>query len=268
MASLGEKRLFLLDMDGTIYLDEDLFPGTLPFLEAVRAAGGRYLFLTNNSSKSVDAYIAKLGRMGISAVREDFLTSVDALIADLRRGPGYRKCYAFGTESFRDQLREAGIPVTDRLEEEIDCLLTGFDTELTFRKLEDACILLNRGVDFIATNPDWVCPTWYGSVPDCGSVCEMLFRAAGRRPRVIGKPQPAMALLALERTGFAPAQAVMVGDRLYTDIASGVNAGIDTAFVLSGEGTEADLASSAVQPAWTFQDITALHRAWEKERST
>ena len=96
----------------------------------------------------------------------------------------------------------------------------------------------------------------------------MLFRAAGRRPRVIGKPQPAMALLALERTGFAPEQAVMVGDRLYTDIASGVNAGIDTAFVLSGEGTEADLASSAVQPAWTFQDIAALHRVWEKERST
>jgi len=268
MASLGEKRLFLLDMDGTIYLDHTLFPGTIPCLEAVKGRGGRYLFLTNNSSKSVDAYIAKLGRMGISAVREDFLTSVDALIADLRRGPGYRKCYAFGTESFRDQLREAGIPVTDRLEEDVDCLLVGFDTELTFQKLEDACILLGRGVDFIATNPDWVCPTWYGSVPDCGSVCEMLFRAAGRRPRVIGKPQPAMALLALERTGFAPEQAVMVGDRLYTDIASGVNAGIDTAFVLSGEGTEADLASSAVQPAWTFQDIAALHRVWEKERST
>lgn len=268
MASLGEKRLFLLDMDGTIYLDEDLFPGTLPFLRAVREAGGRYLFLTNNSSKSVDAYIAKLGRMGVPAVREDFLTSVDALIADLGKGPGYRKCYAFGTESFRAQLREAGVPVTDRLEEDIDCLLIGFDTELTFQKLEDACILLNRGVDFIATNPDWVCPTWYGSVPDCGSVCEMLFRAAGRRPRVIGKPQPAMALLALERTGFAPEQAVMVGDRLYTDIASGVNAGIDTAFVLSGEGTEADLASSEVRPIWIFQDIAALHRAWEKEHTT
>ena len=268
MARLEDKKLFLLDMDGTIYIDEDLFPGTIPFLDAVRERGGRYLFLTNNSSRSVDAYIGKLARMGIPSAREDFLTSVDALIADLRRGPGYRKCYAFGTESFRDQLREAGIPVTDRLEEEIDCLLTGFDTELTFRKLEDACILLNRGVDFIATNPDWVCPTWYGSVPDCGSVCEMLFRATGRRPRVIGKPQPAMALLALERTGFAPEQAVMVGDRLYTDIASGVNAGIDTAFVLSGEGTEADLASSEVRPTWIFQDIAALHRAWEKEHTT
>lgn len=267
MASLREKKLFMLDMDGTIYLDEDLFPGTLPFLDSVRAAGGRYLFLTNNSSRSVDAYLAKLGRMGVPAVPEDFFTSVDALIADLAGRPRYRKCYAFGTKTFREQLAQAGVCVTDRLEDGIDCLLVGFDTELTFQKLEDACILLGRGVDFIATNPDWVCPTWYGSVPDCGSVCEMLFRATGRRPRVIGKPQPAMALLALGKTGFTPEQAVIVGDRLYTDIAAGVNAGIDTAFVLSGEGTLADLKTSEVQPTWVFEDIGALHRAWAKGRS-
>lgn len=266
MGELGEKRLFLLDMDGTIYLDQTLFPGTLPFLDAVRAAGGRCLFLTNNSSRSVDAYIDKLERMGVPAGREDFLTSVDALIADLARRPPFRRCYAFGTRSFRRQLAEAGIPVTDRLEEDIDCLLIGFDTELTFQKLEDACILLRRGVDFIATNPDWVCPTWYGSVPDCGSVCEMLRRATGRSPRVIGKPQPSMALLALERTGFARPDAVMVGDRLYTDIASGVNAGIDTAFVLSGEGTLEDLQASEVKPTWVFSDIAGLHRAWENKR--
>ena len=261
MTLLGNKRLFLLDMDGTIYLDQSLFPGTLPFLNAVRAAGGRYLFLTNNSSRSVDAYIAKLDRMGICAIREDFLTSVDALIADLARRPSYRKCYAFGTRTFRQQLTEAGIPVTDHLEDDIDCLLIGFDTELAFQKLEDACILLNRGVDFIATNPDWVCPTWYGSVPDCGSVCEMLYRATGRRPRITGKPEPAMARLALERTGFTAEEAVMVGDRLYTDIASGVNAGIDTVFVLSGEGTLADLETGEVKPTWVFDDIAALHRA-------
>ncbi len=263
MAALKEKKLFLLDMDGTIYLDQTLFPGTAPFLNAVRASGGRYLFLTNNSSKSVDAYIDKLSGMGVAAAREDFLTSVDALIADLNKRPPFRKCYAFGTRTFRRQLEEAGISVTDHLEDGVDCLIAAFDTELTFQKLEDACILLNRGVEFIATNPDWVCPTWYGSVPDCGSMCEMLFRATGRRPRVIGKPQPAMALLALERTGFDPGQAVMVGDRLYTDIASGVNAGIDTAFVLSGEGTLADLDSSDVKPTWVFDDIGALHRAWE-----
>lgn len=265
MRRLQEKRLFLLDMDGTIYLDNRLFPGTIPFLRDVRERGGRYLFLTNNSSRSVDAYVEKLGRMGIGAGREDFLTSVNALIAHLMGRPAYRLCYVFGTESFRRQLREAGVTVTDRLEEGIDCLLIGFDTELTFQKLEDACILLNRGVDFIATNPDWVCPTWYGSVPDCGSVCEMLWRATGRRPRVIGKPQPEMVLLAMDMAGFSPEETLLVGDRLYTDIACGVNAGIDTAFVLSGEGTRADLESSEVRPTWIFDDITGLHRAWKEE---
>ena len=92
MTELTQKRLFLLDMDGTIYLDHSLFPGALPFLNAIRAAGGRYLFLTNNSSRSVDAYIAKLDRMGISSAREDFLTSVDALIANLKGRPPYHKC--------------------------------------------------------------------------------------------------------------------------------------------------------------------------------
>ncbi len=268
MALLGEKKLFLLDMDGTIYVDEDLFPGMVPFLDAVRAGGGRYLFLSNNSSRSVDAYIEKLKRMGIPSVKEDFLTSVDALIDDLSKRTPFHKCYAFGTATFRQQLAGAGIPVTDRLEDDIDCLLMGFDTELVFRKLEDACILLNRGVEYIAANLDWVCPTWYGSVPDVGSVCEMLYRATGRRPRCIGKPEPAMILLALERTGSRPEEAVMVGDRMYTDIASGVNAGVDTAFVLSGDGTMDDVAASGEKPTWVFADIAALGEAWVKARDS
>ena len=110
MAELKEKRLFLLDMDGTIYLDNDLFPGTIPFLRWVRETGGTYLFLTNNSSRSAQAYVEKLGRLGIGAVKTDFLTSVDALIADLQAGPKRKLCYVFGTESFRAQLREAGSP--------------------------------------------------------------------------------------------------------------------------------------------------------------
>lgn len=264
MGDIRRKRLFLLDMDGTIYLDNDLFPGTIPFLRWVKESGGRYLFLTNNSSRSAAAYVEKLGRLGIPAAPEDFLTSVDALIADLLAGPPRRLCYGFGTESFRTQLREAGVPVTDRLEEGIDCLLIGFDTELTFRKLEDACILLNRGADFIATNPDWVCPTWYGSVPDCGSVCRMLTTATGREPTFIGKPQPEMARLAMERTGFSPEQTVLLGDRLYTDIACGVNAGIDTVFVLSGEGTQADIAAYQIHPTWVYPDIGTLYRELEE----
>ena len=258
MAELTDKRLFLLDMDGTLYLDDALFPGTLPFLRRIREKGGRYLFLTNNSSRGADAYVEKLRLLGIESTPEDFLTSVDALILFLRKGDYQSKAlYVAGTESFRSQLRQAGFPVTaDRDEAEV--LICGFDTELTFQKLEDACILLNRGVEFLATNPDWVCPTWYGYVPDCGSVCEMLFRATGRRPKVIGKPQPEMALLAMESTGFPPEETVLVGDRLYTDIACAANAGIDSVLVLSGESSRNDLKTSEVHPRWVLQDVAEL----------
>ena len=264
MADLREKRLFLLDMDGTIYLDDRLFDGVIPFLEYVRSVGGRYLFLTNNSSRGVEGYIEKMRRLGIETDEGDYLTSVDVTIHALQRERAGKKCYVFGTRSFYGQLESAGIPVTDRPEPDVDILLCGFDRELSFQKLEDACILLNRGAEFWATNPDWVCPTWYGSVPDCGSVCRMLTTATGRTPRFLGKPQPDMVYLAMERTGFAPKQTVLLGDRLYTDIACGVNAGVDTVFVLSGEGTEADIEKFGVQPTWVRRDIAELLQELQK----
>ncbi len=225
----------------------------------MREIGGKYLFLTNNSSRGVQAYIEKMARLGIQTGREDFLTSVDALIVYLRNH-GYVKktLYAFGTASFRRQLAEAGFRITQELSDEVGALVCGFDTELTFQKLEDACILLNRGVDFLAANPDWVCPTWYGYVPDCGSVCEMLFRATGRRPVFIGKPEPAMALLAMEQCGFRKQETLLIGDRLYTDIACGVRAGIDAVLVLSGESTLKDVETSPEKPTYIFENIRAL----------
>ena len=260
MSNLKDKKLFLLDMDGTIYLDNDLFDGTLEFLEHVKSIGGRYIFITNNSSKSVDKYVEKLESLGIKATADDFLTSTNATVLYLNK-KNYNKIYAFGTESFKEQLREGGLPVTDKLEDDIDCLCMGFDTELTFKKLEDACILLGRGVEYIATNPDWVCPTWYGSVPDCGSVSEMIYNATKKRPKFIGKPQPDMVRLAIEKTGFKPEETVVVGDRLYTDIASGVNAGVSTVFVLSGEGTLEDVKTSETKPEYILENIRALYDA-------
>ena len=259
--SITNKRLFLLDMDGTIYLDETLFDGTTDFLAQVRKIGGKYLFLTNNSSRSVEAYVEKMARLGIAAVRDDFLTSVDALIVWLD-AHGYRDrlLYAFGTASFRSQLSQAGFRITDVCSEEVDALVCGFDTELTFQKLEDACILLNRGVDFIAANPDWVCPTWYGYVPDCGSVCQMLTRATGRQPVFIGKPQPEMALLAMEKYGFSKEETLLVGDRVYTDIACGRRAGIDAALVLSGESTLKDVEENPEKPTHIYENIRALYQ--------
>ena len=254
MNSLKDKKLFLLDMDGTIYLDNDLFDGTIDFLEYVKSIGGRYIFVTNNSSKSVDKYIEKLASLGIASVEDDFLTSTNATVLHLQK-KNFHKIYAFGTTSFKEQLRKGSLPITDKLEDDIDCLCMGFDTELTFQKLEDACILLNRGVEYIATNPDWVCPTWYGYVPDCGSVSQMLFNATKRKPQFIGKPEPTMVLLAMEKTGFKPEETAVMGDRLYTDIACGVNAGISSIFVLSGEGTMEDLEASEVKPEFVYENI-------------
>lgn len=258
MDTLKKTKLFLLDMDGTIYLDDTLFEGVADFLTYIKSAGGKYMFLTNNSSKSAEKYVEKMAGMGISVTAEDFLTSADATILHLQK-KSYNKIYALGTTSFKEQLQKANLPITDRLEEGIDCLCMAFDAELTFQKLEDACILLGKGVEYIATNPDWVCPTWYGSVPDCGSVSEMLYNATKRRPTFIGKPQPTMALLAMKKAGLAPEETALIGDRLYTDIACAVNAGITGIFVLSGEGTLEDVEKSEIKPHYIYNSVKALY---------
>ena len=252
---LSEKKFFLLDMDGTIYLDNDLFDGTIDFLNRVKAKGGRYLFVTNNSSKSTDAYVKKLESIGIPACEEDFLTSTDATILYIKEKYQGRKFYSFGTASFTEQLKGAGIDVVTELCDGIDGIVMGNDNELNFKKLEDACKLLLNDIIYIATNPDWVCPTAFGYVPDCGSVAEMLWRATGKRPHFIGKPRPEMLTLAMEKYGYSKEESVMIGDRVYTDIASGYNAGIDTIFVLSGEGTMEDAEKSDTPPTYIFPGI-------------
>lgn len=251
-------KLYLLDMDGTLYIDNDLFDGVKDFLNFVKQDGGRYVFLTNNSSRGVDKYIEKLHGMGIETQRGDYLTSVD-VTSDYLHTCNYKKIYVFGTESFKEQLRNDGHNITDRISDDVDCLVMGFDTELTFKKLEDACILLNRGAAYIATNPDWVCPTWYGYVPDCGSVAEMLYRATGKRPMFMGKPQKNIVELAVKKYGFKKEETVIIGDRVYTDIMCGKNAGIDSVLVLSGEGTVEDLKTYDVTPAYVKKDIKEFY---------
>ena len=261
--SLGEKKLFLLDMDGTIYLSERLFAGAAEFLRTVKALGGRWVFLTNNSSRGTDAYIAKMSRLGVETTPEDFLTSADAAIRYLRTQEDL--CwYVCGTASLKGQLRASGIRVAESREEATGVLL-GYDTELTYRKLEDCCILLGQDVPYVATHPDLGCPTWFGSAPDCGSVMEMLRTCTGRSPHVIGKPRPDMALMAMEKFGFSPAETCLMGDRIYTDIACGVNAGIDTIFVLSGEGTREDIEKYGVVPTWIYADVAAVLNELKKE---
>lgn len=256
---LAKKRLFLLDLDGTLYLEETLLPGAAEFLSYVRGHGGAVRYLTNNSSRGVDAGLEKMHRLGVPARREEFLTAVEATVYYLQtnRTPS-DVYYVVGTASFCRQLRQAGFDVRETPDEDVTAVLVGFDTELTYQKVEGACRLLARGVDFLATNPDWACPTLFGFVPDCGAICEFITRGAGRRPQFIGKPDPTMIRLALKQTGCAPAEALMVGDRLYTDIACGVNAGVDTALVLTGEATEQDAVVSDTPPTLICRDMAEL----------
>ena len=261
---LKNKKLFLLDMDGTLYLDDNLFDGTLDFLSAIKQNGGRYLFVTNNSSKGAEAYVSKLKRIGIEAKAEDFLTSTDATVLYLNNNHSGKKFYVCGTRSFVEELSRRGVNITTSPDDDVFGLVISNDQELTFKKLDDMCRLLLRDIVYIATNPDWVCPTAYGYVPDCGSFVEMLRRATGKEPKFIGKPKPEMLLLAMERFGYTKEETLMIGDRVYTDIASGYNAGVDTVLVLSGEGTREDAEASDTKPTYIMDSVKNLYEMIKK----
>ena len=261
-AALQKKRLFLLDMDGTIYEGSRLFDGTLLLLQAIRARGGRYLFLTNNSSVSVDVYVQRLQGMGIEASREDFFTSSQATALVLRQEYPGQRVYCMGTDSLKEELRMAGIPLAETPDADVSVALAGFDCQLHYQKLLDMCTLLRRKeVAYLATNPDWVCPVEDGNfIPDCGAMCQMLEHAVHRLPRVIGKPEPLMVEYAMNLTGIGAEETLMIGDRLYTDIAAGNRAGVDSLCVLSGEASLADVKNSPDQPGYVLEDVGVLAR--------
>ena len=259
--TIAGMKLFLFDMDGTLYLGNRLYDFTVELLAEIRRTGGRYLFMTNNSSKSVADYINKLAKLGIEATREDFITSSQATAYYLKKHHNGQILYVCGTNSLKEELRSEGFTVTENAPD-AQCIVMGFDTELTFKKLEDVSwLLLTREIPFIATNPDLVCPTEFGSVPDCGSVCDMIYNATKKRPVVIGKPSPLMPQLAMEKLGVSKEETCVVGDRIYTDVKSGLNAGITGILVLSGETTREILEASPDKPHLVLADASEILNA-------
>ena len=246
---IKQIRLFLFDMDGTLYLGNRLFDFTIELLHTIRSTGRRYLFMTNNSSKSVADYVKKLEKLGISATRDDFITSSQATAYYLKKHHSGKKLYVCGTRSLIEELESEGFETTTNIDE-TECVVMGFDTELTFQKLWDVSkiLLTKKDMPYIATNPDLVCPTEFGSVPDCGSVCIGIKNATGREPVVIGKPSALMPELAMAKWGYTKEQTTVIGDRIYTDVKSGLNAGANTILVLSGESTLQTLEESADKP--------------------
>jgi len=259
---LRSKKLYLFDMDGTLYLGDRLYDFTIELLQTLKASGRRYLFMTNNSSKSVADYVKKLEKLGIAATREDFITSSQATAWYLRRHHPGKRLYVCGTASLKRELELEGFTVTENVAD-TECIVMGFDTELTFQKLHDVSYLLltREEIPYIATNPDYVCPTEFGSVPDCGSVCDMIFNATHKRPVVIGKPSPLMPLLAMEACGCTKEETAVVGDRIYTDVKSGLNAGVTGILVMSGETTQAILDASEEKPHLVLRDASEILEA-------
>ena len=253
--SLKKIKLFLFDMDGTLYVGDNLFPFTIGLLETLRRKNIRYIFLTNNSSKSVKDYILKLKNLGINSEYDDFLTSSQAAAVYLNAGFKDKKLYVCGTESLKEELRRGGFEITDKTDE-AQCIVMGNDQELTFKKLYDVSKLLltKEDIPYVATNPDYVCPTEFGSVPDCGSICDMLYNVSKRKPVFIGKPEPMMVRLAAEKSGCCIKNTAVVGDRIYTDVKCGLNAGALSVLVMSGETTQEILEKSSDKPDVVLQN--------------
>ena len=258
-SALIQKKLWLFDMDGTIYEEDRVFEGTLNLLRTIVDNGGQYVFITNNSSKSCADYVAKVNRLGIPAQTENFFTSAQATILYLNQNYFGAKVYCQGTHSFIDELKCAGIKVTEDVES-VDVVVVGFDMELTTEKLRKTCeILSTQEVTYIATNPDWVCPVSFGFIPDCGSICGMIKNATGKWPAYIGKPEPTMVNIVRDKFGVAAEDTVVVGDRLYTDIATGLNAGVTAVCVLTGEAKVRDIENGDIKPSFTFESVNDIY---------
>lgn len=254
---LKNTELFLFDMDGTLYLGDQVYNGAIDLMNDLPKLGKKYIYLTNNSSRAGTDYITRLQRLGFPCEAENIFTSGMATGMFLNQNYPGAKVYLVGTAAFRRELLSYGINL---VEEDADVVVVGFDTELVYEKLNKACHFLRRGAVFIAANPDWVCPMPNDEVlPDCGSICALLTASSGREPNYIGKPNRNMIDVISKMTGIPNEKICAVGDRLYTDIAVAQNAGSVSVLVLSGE-TDIDMVKAAERkPDYVLDDVHQLH---------
>ncbi len=259
---LREKRLFLFDIDGTIATGERLYEGTKELLKYIEEKKGKAIYITNNSTKSLCDYVKKFSRWGIQTQEDQFVTSGFMAIRYLKEHFPGEKIFVMGTESFLRDLRENGIEATQRVQKDVACVLVGYDSELTYAKLERVCEILSlTDAAYLATNPDLCCPAPFGFIPDCGSMCQMIENATGKVPKYLGKPAREVVDYCRKATGFSKEETVVVGDRLYTDIACGIAAGVETCVVYTGEATKEEVKSTKYVPTYEFADIKKLYEA-------
>lgn len=268
MTNLDKLRacqLFLFDMDGTLYLGDDVYAGAIDLMEDLPRLGKQYIYLTNNSSRAGVDYITRLRRLGFPCQAENVFTSGMATGLYLNQNFPGAKVYLAGTRAFYRELASYGIDLVNDENGhteafDVDVVVQGFDTELVYEKLDKAVHFLRRGAKFIAANPDWVCPMPAGEVlPDCGSICALLTASSGVKPEYIGKPNRNMIDVIAKMTGIPNEKICAVGDRLYTDIAVAQNAGSVSVLVLSGETDQAMVDEAQRKPDYVLPSVKELH---------
>ena len=254
MTALGEIKRFLLDMDGTVYLGNELIDGADLFLETIKKKGKQFIFITNNSSKNRGDYVEKLNRLGVFVTADDIFTSGEAAAIVLNKIKPRAKIFLLGTEALRMDLTDSGFETINSGSP--DFVLLGFDTTLTYEKLWRACDHIRGGVPYYATHPDLNCPLENGKyMPDAGAMIAFIKAATGKTPVVIGKPNRRFVGAAAKKYGLIKNETAIIGDRLYTDIKTGLNCGITSVLVLSGETDEKMAASSKIKSDYVFESV-------------
>ena len=261
-AELREIECFVLDMDGTINLGENLIPGAKEYIEYMQKNGISFYFFTNNSSKAPEDYVKKLERLGFSGMtRGNIMTSGDVMIHYLRTHGGQR-IYLAGTPELEAQFQEAGFTLLPHDTQTADFAVLGFDKTFNFEKADTISRLITAGVPFLATNIDRVCPLEDGKFcPDCGSMACMITHATGIEPKFVGKPFKETVDYILAKTGSPREKTAMVGDRLYTDVKTAVNGGIVGIAVLSGEISYQDIEEGDVAPDYILDSVYDIYTA-------
>ena len=258
---IKNKKLFIFDMDGTIYLGGKPFDFAIEFIKNLRKSGKRVLFFTNNASHTTPFYLKKLSRLGFEPTIDEIMTSGDVTYEFLTRHRKGKGVYLVSTPELWDEYKEKGIPLLDGSEERADIVITSFDTTLTYEKLDNACRFVRGGAEYLSTHPDYNCPTETGFIPDSGAIAAFVTASTGVSPTYFGKPYKETIEMIGEATGFKNEEMCIFGDRLYTDIALGKKFGVTAALVLSGETkmNDVDVAKPEDKPDFVFNSLDDLN---------
>lgn len=259
---LKNKKLFIFDMDGTVYLGNNVFPFAIDFINNLRKAGKRVLFFTNNASRSPDTYLERLSKMGFSPQKDEIMTSGDVTAEFLVRNRKGKSVYLVGTPDLEKNFRERGINLLRGNEEKVDIVVTSFDLTLTYEKMKNACRFIMNGAEYLSTHPDFNCPTENGFIPDSGAISAFVTASTGKTPTYFGKPYKETLSMISEFTQIDSEDMCIFGDRLYTDIALGKRHGVTAVLVLTGETTlmDVDEAKAEDKPDFIFESLDETNK--------